>query len=268
MTDFHLKFGLTFNPFIKNSKDIIVKTTEYNEATARLDMLLKTHGFGLLTGSPGKGKTTILRNWAKGLNPSLYTPVYTCLATLTVMEFYRNLAMSMNLTPAFRKADNFNMIQQEIIRQSVERKNTPVFIIDEASYISHSILNDLKMLFNFEMDSRDRAVVILCGLPMINNILRLAAHEPLRQRLTVNYNISALSKEDSRTYISEKLKAAGAADEIFAANAIETIINTAEGIPRMIDKYCHTSMMISSLEKGNTVSAEHVLKAIDETTLD
>ena len=70
--DYTARYGLAFNPFLKNAKEIIVETGEYQEARFRLDYLLSAKGFGLLTGSPGRGKTTVIRNWARGLNPSLY----------------------------------------------------------------------------------------------------------------------------------------------------------------------------------------------------
>jgi hypothetical protein len=81
--DYIVRYGLEFNPFLKNSKEILVQTDEYKETLFRLDYLAKTRGFGLLTGSPGKGKTTAVRNWAAGLNPSLYKVVYSSLSTLT-----------------------------------------------------------------------------------------------------------------------------------------------------------------------------------------
>ena len=163
--DYTSRYGLEFNPFLKNSKDILVETQEFKELRFRLDYLLATRGFGLLTGSPGRGKTTAIRSWATHLNPSLYKVVYSSLSTLTVMEFYRNLAVELGIQPAHRKVENFRRIQDEINRLVLEKRITPVIIIDEANYISGSILNDLKILFNFEMDSRDRVVVLLAGLP-------------------------------------------------------------------------------------------------------
>ena len=70
--DYFTRYGLEFNPFIKNSKEILVDTSEYKETLFRLDYLAKTKGFGILTGSAGRGKTTSIRNWASTLNPSLY----------------------------------------------------------------------------------------------------------------------------------------------------------------------------------------------------
>ena len=75
--DINARFGLEFNPFLKNSKEILVETKEYSEAVFRLNYLSKTRGFGILTGAPGRGKTTALRSWAASLNPSLFSVVYT-----------------------------------------------------------------------------------------------------------------------------------------------------------------------------------------------
>ena len=169
--DCYTRYGLEFNPFLKNSKEILLETEEYHEAIYRLDYLLSTKGFGLLTGSPGKGKTTIVRNWSKQLNPSLYKVIYTCFSTFSANDFYRNLASELGAEPAYKKPDNFKRIQEEINRLALEKRKTPVIIIDEANYINAAILNDFKLLFNFEMDSRDRAVVLLAGLPKINTTL-------------------------------------------------------------------------------------------------
>ena len=174
MMDYIARFGLEFNPFLKNSKEILVENEESHEVRFRLNYLVETKGFGLLTGSPGLGKTTALRSFAASLNPSRYKVVYSSLSTLTVNDFYRSLADKLGLQPSFRKPDNFRTIQEEIARLSLEKRKTPVIIIDEANYINNAILNDLKILFNFEMDSRDRAAVLLAGLPKLNSTLRLS----------------------------------------------------------------------------------------------
>ena len=49
------RYGLEFNPFIKNTKDILIETDEYKELIFRLNYLLQIRGFGLITGNPGLG---------------------------------------------------------------------------------------------------------------------------------------------------------------------------------------------------------------------
>lgn len=262
------RYNLEFNPFIKNSKETLIETDEYKEVTFRLNYLLQTKGFGVLTGGPGKGKTTTIRNWAKSLNPSAYKIVYISLSTLTVNDFYRHLAESLNQVPMFRKTDNFKVIQDAINRLVIEKKITPIIIIDEANYLKNSALNDLKILFNFEMDSSDKAVVLLSGLPQLNNTLNLTVHEPLRQRITMNYNLDGLSKEESRKYILDKLKAAGCETQVFESNALEAIINASNGVPRIINKICNQSLLIANSANLNTVDEESVLKALNDIELE
>lgn len=265
--DYHTRYGLEFNPFLKNSKEVIVNTNEYKEVLYRLDFLAKTRGFGVLTGASGNGKTTFVRNWIKSLSPSLYKVVYVTLTTLTAYDFYRQLVRGLGVEPAFRKPDNFRIIQEEISRIALEKKKTAVIIIDEANYISHSILNDLKMLFNFEMDSKDRAVLLLVGLPKLNNSLNLTVNEPLKQRIIMNYNIEGIPKEEGRTYISEKLKGAGCEQQIFEDGAIEAILNASNGTPRLINKYCNASMLIGNNEKVSLITRDIVMKAISNCEL-
>lgn len=265
--DYITRYGLEFNPFIKNSKEIVIDTKEYNEIIFRLDYLAKTKGFGLLTGSAGRGKTSAIRNWAASLNLSLYKVIYSSLSTLTANDFYRNLAEELGAKPAFRKPDNFRIIQEEILRLALEKRKTPVIIIDEANYINNAILNDLKILFNFEMDSRDRAAILLAGLPSLNSTLRLGMHEPLRQRIVMNYNLDGLTKEEGRHYILEKLKGAGCNQSVFEDNAIEAILNASDGTPRIINKLCNASLLIGDSTQSNLITATIVMQTINDCEL-
>ena len=261
------RYGMEFNPFLKNSKEILFEGSEYKEALFRLDYLAKTKGFGLLTGSPGRGKTTAVRNWAKKLNPSLYKVIYTSLSTVTVNEFYRNLASSLGAQPSYKKTENFHAIQNEITRLSLDKKKTPVIIIDEANYVSNAILNDLKILFNFEMDSRDRAVILLAGLPQICSTLRLAAHEPLRQRIIMNYNLDGLTKGEAREYIDRKMRGAGCSQPVFNDDALEAVINASDGTARMINKFCNSSLVIGNSREAAVITAEIVMQAVNHCEL-
>lgn len=265
--DYFTRYGLEFNPFIKNSKEILIDSTEYKETLFRLDYLAKTKGFGILTGSAGRGKTTAVRSWAASLNPSLYKVVYSSLSTLTPNDFYRNLVKELGNEPAYKKPDNFRIIQDEITRLAIEKRKTPVIIIDEANYINNAILNDLKILFNFEMDSRDRAAILLAGLPKLNSTLTLQIHEPLRQRIVMNYNLEGLTKEEGRTYILEKLKGAGCNQTVFEDAAIEAILNAADGTPRLINKYCNASMLIGDTGRANLITTDIVMQAINDCEL-
>lgn len=258
------RYNLEFNPFIKNSKEILIETAEYKEIKYRLDYLLQTKGFGLITGNPGCGKTTSLRNWAHSLNPSAYKVIYLPLSTLTVIESYKQLASSLNVEPKYKKLDNFKEIQLAIKRLSIDKKVTPVIIFDECNYMSSAMLNDLKILFNFDMDSKDYAVVILAGLPVINSTLNLKSNEPLKQRIVTSYNIEPLSLEESTKYIKGKLESAGSTTEVFTPSAIKAITSYSKGVPRIISKLCNTALLIGDKQGINTIDEDIILTSVNE----
>lgn len=267
MMDYTARYGLEFNPFIKNTKDILVETAEAAEVKMRLDCLGNTRGFGILTGEPGRGKTTSARVWASSLNPSLFKVSYSSLSTLTVMDFYRQVASCLGAEPRFRKNELFNDIQREIRRYAIEKRITPVIVIDEADMLSHKVLSDLQIMFNFEMDSRDLAVVLLIGQPRLNTTLNQSTHESLRQRIVMNYHMSGITKEEGRRYINKKLEGAGSRQTVFDTNATEAILNAANGTLRMINKICNRSLMIGASLNQNIIDAETVRKAIEDNQL-
>lgn len=265
--DYTTRYGLEYNPFIKNDRETLIETREYREVTSRLNYLLQIKGIGLLTGNPGLGKTTAIRNWLKSLNPTAYKTIYIPISTLTVMEFYRYMAAELGCEPAYRKADNFKMIQNAIERYVYEKRMVPIIVLDEANYMKNATLNDLKILFNFEMDSVNRAMVLLAGLPQLLTTLNLNVHEPLRQRITMNYNIAPLTQEEVKTYILEKLKSANCRQEVFEKNALEAIANASNGTPRMIDKIVNASLLVGNQLNQNIIVSDTVMNAVNEIQL-
>lgn len=261
------RYGLEFNPFIKNSKEILVETSEYKEAIFRLNYLLQTKGFGVITGGAGRGKTTIIRNWVETLNKSAYKVIYISMSTLTVVEFYKQLAEALGLEPRFKKTDNFKAIQGVIERYVNEKRMTLIIVLDEANYLRNGILNDLKMLFNFDMDSKDKAVVILAGLPQLNNTLNLGIHEPFRQRIVMNYHLDNLNKDEAKKYIREKLSGAGCQQQVFEENALEAIVNASNGVPRIINQICNKSLLIANNKNINIIDTEIIMMAFEDNEI-
>ena len=255
-------FGLKFNPFTKEIEEKhLYASVDFKELDSRLDYMKKTRGFFLLTADAGVGKTTALRSFASALNPGLYRVCYSAVSSLTVMDFYRALIMGMGAVPEFVKIKMFDQLQR-LILASHEKRVTPVFIIDEAQSLSNGILEDLRMIFNFKMDSENPFILILAGNHIIRHKLQLSAHQALRQRFVGNYHMQGLSKDETSKYLSSRMKIAGAADPtVFSEAAVESIHNQTNGAPRLVNNLAGASLTLAAISERKLVDDEIVYQA-------
>lgn len=121
--------------------------------------------------------------------------------------------------------------------------------------------------FNVYIKTSAQAVILLVGLPQLNNTLQLSIPEPLRQRIIMNYNINGHSKEEGRAYIEWKLKKAGCTAPVFDDAAMEAILNASDGTARVISKLCNASLVIGHSQSANQITADIVMQAINDSTL-
>ncbi|WPC39235.1 ExeA family protein [Clostridium sp. JS66] len=261
-------YGLTFDPFDKNI-DLThsFKFQDFNHALSRLEFLKSVLGIGVLTGEPGVGKSFLLRYFVNSLNPNLYKCIYIPISTLTVMDFYRALCDGLGIIPACKKVTMFKQIQEAIYTYSHSKNITPVIILDECQFLSNSILDDLRIIFNFNMDSKNYAMLILSGQP--NFLLQLSRqiHEALRQRILMNYCLRGLTPEECKPYIISMLKAAGCIEPIFTDDAFELMYSTTNGSIRPLNSLTRMCLISGANQKLSSINAEIVYKAQSEIDL-
>lgn len=265
--DMNLFYGLKFNPFSKGVDDCILETIDYKEMKGRLEYLCETKGIGVFTGRPGVGKTFNLRMFCSGLNPSLYQVVYMPMSTLTTIQFYRYLARSLGLEEKSNKMENFLYIQDYLKRMSIEKRILPVIILDEAQYLRSEILNDIKLLFNFDMDSKNYCVIILAGLPALVNTLRYNSYEAIRQRITIQYQIAGIEQSEIKDYIESKLSAAGMVVPLFTDDALNALSNSCQGSMRKLNNMLTQCLIIGASKELRDINNEIVMQASMEVEL-
>ena len=261
-------YGLEFNPFDKdiNSKHAYL-TNDLKIMNNRLDFLKEHPSVALFTGNAGLGKTFSIRTFLESLNPNLFKCIYISMSSTTVIDFYRQLCFGLGIIPAFRKSDMFKQIQECIINFVKNKKIKVIICLDEAQYLKTDILNDLKMLMNFEMDSKNYFTLILSGQPILNDILNRNVHEALRQRITISYNFSGINKDELTDYISSRLKLAHGNSSIFTPSAIETIYNSSNGSIRVVNNIITKSLIIASSNNKNIIDNEIILEAFNDLSL-
>lgn len=263
------RYSLAYNPFDKESykKGSHFESEDFRQMTGRLGHLTNTRGIGLFTASPGYGKTYCLREFFSGLNPNLHMPIYICLSTVSVAEFYRQLCIMLGIVAKGGKPGMFRAIQEQVVYQYKEKRQPLLLAIDEAQYLSTGILNDIKMLMNYKCDSINCFSLILCGEPHLNRILSTPIHEALRQRITVHYNFKGLTDQEAVDYIIHKLCMAGSSKAVINEAALSAVAGHAHGNPRVIDTIMSDALIIGSQQDKTCIDADVILAAVENRNL-
>ena len=234
------------------------------EAEARLRHLLDLRGIGLLTGEVGCGKTTVCRAVTAGLHPGRYRVLYVSLTTGNVMDMYKSIAWELGLPAERSRAAAYRAIRTEITRQVREAKLLPVLIVDEAQFLRTDVLDDLRLLTNYSMDSEHRLCLLLVGLTELRRRLSMAVHESLSQRLVVRHHLTGLQREELDAYLAHRLHLAGCELPLFEPPAAEALFQGSGGLPRQINRIAHYALSACALDNARTVTAEHMQKALAE----
>jgi type II secretory pathway predicted ATPase ExeA len=258
-------FGLTRHPFGKDiaPEDLFVSAAN-RELEVRLGHLLELRGIGLVTGEVGSGKTTLCRKVTSALHSGLYRVLYVPLTTGNVMDLYKCIAWELGLETERSRAALYRCIRTEVSRLCLETKVRPVLVVDEAQHLRSDVLEDLRLLTNYEMDSQNRLCLILVGQVELRRRLGMAVHEPLCQRIIVRHHLAGLTRDELPLYLAHLLRLAGTELPLFEAPGLEAIFQATNGLPRKVNLLAHHALTAAAIGKAKAVTAEHVQAALPE----
>lgn len=157
----------------------------------------------------------------------------------------------------------FKSIQEQIIYLYKEKRQPLLLAIDECQYLNTAILNDLKMLMNYEYDSLNCFTLILCGETHFISTLRRPVHEALRQRITVHYEFQGLSDEEVPAYVRHKISSAGGSTDIINEAAMAALNSMSQHNPRIIDNTMSTALAIAMQEGKTVIDADTILASVN-----
>lgn len=261
-------FALTRLPFETPAHtDELFASNARREAEARLQHLVELKGIGLLTGEVGSGKTTVCRHVASALHPGLYRVGYVSLTTGNVLDMYKAIAWELGLPTERSRATAYRAIRAEVTRLVGEARQLPILVIDEAQHLRHDVLEDLRLLCNYEMDSVHRLCLILVGLTELRRRLAMACHESLAQRLVVRHHLRGLDRDELDRYLAHRLHLAGCEHPLFEPPAVEALAHSTRGLPRLINRTAHYALTAAAAKGARTVTAEHLEHAVAELRL-
>lgn len=238
-------YNLEDSPFtLTPDPRFIVFTPSYNEVLASLYYGLENaKGLIVLTGEVGTGKTTALRWILRRLDSSVLA-AYVFNPRLSIDEFYHHVTQLLGIKDWSNKAELLTTMGR-VLEERHRRGLRTVLIIDEAHELSDYVLEEIRLLMNFESDTAKHLQIVLTGQPELREKLNQANLRQLKQRVALRCKMHALPNVDEvERYITERLLIAGSDNpNVFTPGAIDYIFQCSEGIPRQINNICDNAML-------------------------
>ena len=129
-------------------------------------------------------------------------------------------------------------------------------------------MEEIRLLTNLETSSEKLLQIILSGQPELAVKLRHPSVRQLRQRVSVWCKTQALTAEESKAYIAERLRIAGATEPVFAPEAIELVHQYSSGVPRLINLICEHALINAYVDQIKPVPARIIDLVSVELELD
>jgi len=258
--------GLKEKPFsVTSDPSFLFLSKKHREALSHMIYGIRERkGFIEITGEVGTGKTTVCKALLRHLDANTKTALLLH-SNLSELQLIQSVLHDFGLNPMnSNRLTMLNQLNRFLLEQAEIGKNL-VLIIDEAQNLSLRLLEQIRMLSNFETDKEKLIQIVLVGQPQLRQKLALPAMEQLRQRIGVRYHIYPLSQEEIATYIDHRLRMAGSSGSIeWTPDGFEEIYRYSKGIPRLINQLCDRTLLACYIFKTRRIDAEIVRHSAQE----
>jgi general secretion pathway protein A len=259
-------FGLKAAPFTKEIADNDLwlppsKATLVDELCGAL----RERQSVLLVGEPGVGKTCVLRALRQRLPAQGFRLTYCHNATLGRRDFYRQLCLTLGLSPFASAAAVFFSVSRNVEDLAKEHIH-PVFLLDEAHLLHQDMLDHLHILMNYQWDSKALLSLVLVGLPELDDRLTLRRNRSLYSRLQRRFHVDPLGPEDTAEYLRMRLARVACDRELFATDAVAMLHEAACGALRDVDRIATNALREAARKKRKLVERDTLAKVLGADT--
>ena len=258
-------YNLSAKPFsISSDPDFLWLGEKHKEAMAVLQYgVLDNKGFLLLTGDVGTGKTTLIQALLAGLRQSRVMVASVPDPGLEQIDFYKYIAAAFRFKKQFNGKGEFLIYFEKFLKYARHKQIKVLLILDEAQRMAPELLEEIRLLSNFENQGQKLLNIFFVGQNEFNDALLDRKNKALRQRITINYNLQPLTRNEVAAYIAHRLGVAGVRKQvIFTDKALAAIFRYTEGYPRRINILCDHALLTGYV-KGVSGIDEDIIRECD-----
>lgn len=260
-------FGFKDTPFrLSADEKFRYAHNNYLRASAHLAYALQqAEGFVMITGQPGSGKTTLIRDVISELDKAKYHCLNLITSQLHAEELLRKVALEFGLpAETYNKATLLTHINKHLANLHEQGKRSVLFL-DEAQNLSVNGLEELRLLSNLQKGKHSLLQIVLVGHDELRRLLLGSDMEHIQQRLIAICQIEPLTPEQTREYITHRLKLVGWQDNPKIEDEIFRLFHlAAQGVPRNINHLMSHLLLFAYLEEKHQLIDEDALTIIEE----
>ena len=223
-------------------------------------------GFIKITGEVGTGKTLLCRRFLATLDAN-YVTAYVPNPYLEPRSLMLALAEELRVN-VDAGADQHQLLKQigHVLLELAREGKRVVVCLDEAQAMPLETLEALRLLSNLETEKRKLLQVVLFGQPELEDKLGQESVRQLRQRITFQYHLGALTREELDFYLAHRLRIAGyVGGRLFTMSAVAALYKATKGVPRLVNIVAHKTLLLAYGEGGHEVLPRHVRVATRDT---
>jgi len=261
-------FGLHEMPFsITPDTSFAYACASHQEALNTLLVAVKNgEGFIKITGEVGTGKTLLCRRFLATLDNSwvsAYIPNPNLESKTLLLALAEEIGVRLDSDhDEHRLLKALNLALLDFARQ----KKRVVVCLDESQAMPIESLETLRLLTNLETEKRKLLQVVLFGQPELDAKLAQESVRQLRQRITFQYCLCELGRNEIDYYLAHRLRVAGyRGNGLFIKAAVQALYRASGGIPRLVNVIAHKALLLAYGEGLQQVAPRHVRNAASDT---
>jgi general secretion pathway protein A len=260
-------YGLSAKPFqLRPDPHFFFGSKGHKRAMAYLEYgLSQGEGFIVVTGEVGAGKTTLVRNLFNKMSSDQIVAAHIVNTHLDPEDTLRMVVSAFGLPyEGASKTDLLTRLEQ-FLRAVDQQGKRALLVIDEAQNLNARVVEELRMLSNFQTDDKSLLQTFLLGQPEFRTTLHSASMLQLRQRVIASYHLGPMDAAESQEYIEHRLHTVGwNGDPSFSAGAHAAIFAYTGGIPRKTNTLMDRVLLMGFLEEMHTFTEADIAEVIKD----
>jgi type II secretory pathway predicted ATPase ExeA len=229
-------YGLKYNPFHPGIPEEDLWTPPRADSFLfRLESIVRSGGFAMITGDPGQGKSKMLQLVSAKLQQKGDVIVGIMERPQSSLgDFYRELGevFGVNLSISNRYG-GFKALRKKWQVHIASTLYKPVLLIDEAQEMPTQCLSEIRLLGSVHFDSDCLLTTVLCGDKRLPERLRDIALLPIGTRIKSRLILETMTPSDLSDMLEHLLQAAGA-PHLMTDDLKNTIVEHCAGNPRIL----------------------------------